>query len=77
MQVLADTLYRQPAQARSRANPQARPNLRAAAEPARALDCHARMGSGRSLAARVREYFARGWTLYLDNARAAAPLIHL
>lgn len=81
MQVLADTLYRQPAQARPQAKlqakPQAKPNARAAAEPARAVDYHARMGSGRSLAARVREYFARGWTLYLDNARAAAPLVHL
>ncbi|WP_439686557.1 hypothetical protein MNJPNG_29115 [Cupriavidus oxalaticus] len=77
MQVLADTLYRQPAQARSQAKPQAKPNVRAAVEPVRAVDYHARMGSGRSLAGRVREYFARGWTLYLDNARAAAPLVHL
>lgn len=69
MQVLADTLYRQPAQAKS--------NSRAAAEPAREVDYYARMGGGRSLSARVREYFASGWTLYLDNARAVAPLVHL
>ncbi|MBP0628807.1 MULTISPECIES: hypothetical protein [unclassified Cupriavidus] len=77
MQVLADTLYRQPAQATSQSKSHARPTVRATAEPAREVDYYARMGSGRSLAARVREYFARGWTLYLDNARAAAPLIHL
>ncbi|AGW94822.1 MULTISPECIES: hypothetical protein [Cupriavidus] len=65
MQVLADTLYRQPVQSKSR--------------PAAARDiaCYARMGSGRSLAARVRDWFARGWTLYLGNARDAAPITHL
>lgn len=73
MQVLADSLYRQPRQAR----PEARSNARVAAEPARETDDYARMGSGRSLSARVRDYFARGWTLYLDNARAVAPLMHL
>ncbi|MFJ4290514.1 hypothetical protein ACIP1U_12100 [Cupriavidus sp. NPDC089707] len=77
MQVLADTLYRQPRQAK----PQARSSVHTAAEPAREVDCEvdydARMGSGRSLSARVRGYFARGWTLYLDNARAVAPLTHL
>ncbi|MBP0619766.1 hypothetical protein [Cupriavidus consociatus] len=72
MQVLADTLHRQPRQAKS----QAKSNVRAAAEPAREVDYYARMGSGRSLSARVRVYFARGWKLYLDNARAVAPLIH-
>ncbi|MEM5430842.1 hypothetical protein [Cupriavidus oxalaticus] len=73
MQVLADTLYRQPRQAK----PQANSNVRAAAEPAREVDYYARMGSAGSLSARVRDYFARGWTLYLDNARAVAPLVHL
>ncbi|MCY1221981.1 hypothetical protein D9M68_493360 [compost metagenome] len=73
MQVLADTLYRQPRQAK----PQAKSNVRPAAEPARTVDDYAHMGSGPSLSARVRDYFARGWTLYLDNARAVAPLIHL
>ncbi|BDB28244.1 hypothetical protein Tamer19_50450 [Cupriavidus sp. TA19] len=77
MQVLADTLYRQPAQAKSQAKPQAKSSVRPAAEAAREVDYYARMGSGRSLSARVREYFARGWTLYLDNARAVAPLVHL
>lgn len=66
MQVLADTLYRQPDQSRSRQ-----------AEPARDVACYARMGSARSLAARVRDWFARGWTLYLGNARDAAPITHL
>lgn len=66
MQALADTLYRQPAQSKA-----ARP---AAAEPARDVACYARMGNGQSLAARVRAYFAQGWTLYAANAREAAPI---
>ncbi|MCO4887975.1 hypothetical protein MKD50_01205 [Cupriavidus sp. WGtm5] len=66
MQALADTLYRQPAQPKS-----AKP---AAAEPARDVACYARMGGGQSLAARVRTYFAQGWTLYAANAREAAPI---
>lgn len=66
MQVLADTLYRQPAKTRA---PKA-----AATQPARDDAYYARMGGGRSLAARVRGYFADGWTLYAANAREAAPL---
>lgn len=66
MQVLADTRYRQPAR-----------NRAAADEPARDVAYYARMGSGRSLAARARDWFARGWTLYVDNARAAAPITWL
>ncbi|SPA32877.1 hypothetical protein CBM2637_B130198 [Cupriavidus taiwanensis] len=65
MQALADTLYRQPAQPKS-----AQP----AAEPARDVAYYARMGGGQSLAARVRAYFAQGWTLYAANAREAAPI---
>ncbi|WP_042879935.1 hypothetical protein [Cupriavidus necator] len=67
MQVLADTRYRQPTQSKSRQ----------AVEPSRDVACYARMGSGRSLSARVRDWFARGWTLYLGNARDAAPITHL
>ena len=65
MQALADTLYRQPAKSNT-----ARP----AAEPARDVAHYARMGGGQSLAARVRAYFAQGWTLYAANAREAAPI---
>ncbi|UIF91383.1 hypothetical protein [Cupriavidus sp. UYPR2.512] len=65
MQVLADTLYRQPAQARG---------SKPAARPARDVAYYARVGGGQSLAARVRAYFAQGWTLYLANAREAAPI---
>ncbi|MEM5274780.1 hypothetical protein VSR17_07030 [Cupriavidus taiwanensis] len=66
MQALADTLYRQPAQSKA-----ARP---AAAEPARDVADYARIGGGQSLAARVRAYFAQGWSLYVANAREAAPI---
>ncbi|MFS8977347.1 hypothetical protein PO002_23020 [Cupriavidus necator] len=66
MQVLADTLYRQHAR-----------NHAAADEPARDVAYYARMGNSRSLTARVRDWFARGWTLYVDNARAAAPITWL
>ncbi|PZX33885.1 hypothetical protein CBM2586_B10274 [Cupriavidus phytorum] len=66
MQALVDTLYRQPAQAKS-----AKP---ATAEGARDVAYYARMGGGQSLAARVRAYFAQGWTLYAANAREAAPI---
>ncbi|MCO4861049.1 hypothetical protein MKD38_05160 [Cupriavidus sp. WGlv3] len=66
MQALADTLYRQPAKSKA-----ARP---AAAEPGRDVAYYARMGGGLSLAARVRAYFAQGWTLYAANAREAAPI---
>jgi len=69
MRVLADTLYRQPTD--SAATP------RATATPARNVDACARMGAGRLLRTRVRDYFARGWILYLDNARAAAPIAWL
>ncbi|RDK07393.1 hypothetical protein [Cupriavidus lacunae] len=66
MQVIADTLYRQPAQAKA-----ARP---AAAQPARVVACYARVRGSQSLVARVRGYFAQGWTLYAANAREAAPI---
>ena len=66
MQALADTLYRQPAQPKA---PQP-----AAAQPKRDVAYYARMGGGQSLAARVRAYFAQGWTLYAANAREAAPI---
>ncbi|WP_354686428.1 hypothetical protein [Cupriavidus necator] len=66
MQVLADTLYRQPAQNRATAA--------MATDPARDVACYARMGTGPSPVARVRAWFARGWTLYAANARAAAPI---
>ncbi|SOY64754.1 hypothetical protein [Cupriavidus taiwanensis] len=66
MQALADTLYRQPAQTRTAKS--------AAADPVRDVACYARMGGGQSLAARLRAYFAQGWTLYAANAREAAPI---
>ncbi len=65
MQALADTRYRHPAQAKA-----ARP----AARPARDVADFARVGGGQSLAARVRGYFAQGWTLYAANARESAPI---
>lgn len=66
MQVLADTLYRQS------------PNRAAApADLSRDVALYARMGNGRSLATRVRDYFARGWALHLENARLAAPITWL
>ncbi|CAG2136026.1 hypothetical protein LMG31506_01600 [Cupriavidus yeoncheonensis] len=68
MQVLADTLYRQ--------SPNRRPTA-APADLSRDVDLYARMGSGRSLAARVRDYFARGWALHVENARVAAPITWL
>ncbi|MGY2485388.1 hypothetical protein [Cupriavidus sp. CP313] len=68
MQVLADTLYRQPAQAKA---------SKPAAQPARNVAYYARVGGGQSLAARVRAYFAQGWTLYAANAREAAPIRRL
>ena len=68
MQVLADTLYRQ--------SPSRRPAV-VATELTRDTDLYARMGNGRSLAARVREYFARGWALHVENARLAAPITWL
>lgn len=64
MQVLADTLYRQ--------SPTRRPA--APADLSRNVAPYARMGSGGSLIARVREYFARGWALHVQNAREAAPI---
>lgn len=67
MQVLVDTLYR----------PSSKAPVKAKSKAARNVSHYARMGSGRSLAARVRAYFAHGWTLYADNARAAAPLTYL
>ncbi|SOZ18492.1 hypothetical protein CBM2609_B130115 [Cupriavidus taiwanensis] len=66
MQALADTLYRQPAQPKA---PQP-----AAAQPTRDVAYYARRGGGQSLAARVRAYFAQGWTRYAANAREAAPI---
>ncbi|MGN5477351.1 hypothetical protein ACTMU2_11980 [Cupriavidus basilensis] len=65
MKVLADTLYRQ-----------SRDRRTAIASDALSRDValYARMGNERSLVARVREYFARGWMLHLQNAREAAPL---
>ncbi|WER49258.1 hypothetical protein CupriaWKF_19050 [Cupriavidus sp. WKF15] len=68
MQVLADTLYRQFPRRHSAAAP---------AVPTRDMAMYARMGSGRSLAARVRDYFARGWMLHMENARRAAPITWL
>jgi hypothetical protein len=65
MQVLADTLYRQ--------SPSRRPAV-APADLTRDVALYARMGNGHSLAARVRDYFARGWLLHVENARAAAPI---
>ena len=65
MQVLADTLYRQ--------SPDRRTAI-ASNALSRDVASYARMGNGRSLVARVREYFARGWTLHLQNAREAAPV---
>ena len=66
MQALADTLYRQPAQSKAA--------RAAAAEPARDVAYYARVGGGQSLAARVRAYFAQGWSLYAANAREAGPI---
>ncbi|NOV24714.1 hypothetical protein E5S69_14480 [Cupriavidus necator] len=66
MQALADTLYRQPAQ------PEV--SKPAPVQPARDVAYYARIGAGQSLAARVRAYFAQGWTLYAANAREAAPI---
>ncbi len=66
MQVLADTLYRQ--------SPS---HAAAPAGPSRDVALYARMGNGRSLAARVRDYFARGWALHVENARLAAPITWL
>jgi hypothetical protein len=68
MQVLADTLYRQ--------SPSRRPAA-APADQSRDVALYARMGNGRSLAARVRAYFARGWELHVENARLAAPITWL
>ncbi|NUO85374.1 MAG: hypothetical protein HOQ33_10145 [Cupriavidus sp.] len=65
MQALVDTLYRQTAQSNA---------AKTAAQPARDVAYYARMGGGQSLAARVRAYFAQGWTLYAANAREAAPI---
>lgn len=67
MQVLVDTLYR----------PSAKVPAKAKSEAARDASYYARVGGERSLAARLRAYFAQGWALYLNNARAAAPLTHL
>ncbi|CAG9187185.1 hypothetical protein [Cupriavidus pinatubonensis] len=67
MQALADTLYRQ--------SPSRRPAV--PADPSRSVAPYARMGSGKSLIARVREYFARGWALHVQNAREAAPITWL
>ena len=49
----------------------------APADLSRDVDLYARMGNGRSLAARVRDYFARGWALHVENARVAAPITWL
>ncbi|WP_224078910.1 hypothetical protein [Cupriavidus laharis] len=68
MQVLADTRYRQ--------SPSRRPAA-ASTDLSRDVALYARMGSGRSLVARVRGYFARGWSLHLRNAREAAPITWL
>ncbi len=68
MQVLADTFYRQSPSRRPAVAPAAHADL------TRDVALYARMGSGRSLAARVRDYFARGWLLHVENARAAAPI---
>ncbi len=68
MQVLADPLYRQS------------PSRRPAAVPAdvsRDVAVYARMGGSGSLVARVRDYFARGWALHVENARLAAPIAWL
>ncbi|MDQ0139836.1 hypothetical protein [Cupriavidus necator] len=66
MQGLADTLYRQPAASKA--------STAAAPQPSRDVSYYARSAGGRSLAARVRDYFAQGWSLYAANAREAAPL---
>ncbi len=65
MQVLANTLYRDTAPV-SAAAPKA-------GNVSRHTAYYARMGSGRALTARVREWFDRGWSLYAANARAVAP----